>query len=276
MCDARTPETGAITHPTFLDALLRYLRENYEDLVIYVVESDATVVIADKFIHWLGYMPILERWGAKWHNLSRDDVVNVPVSGYYMKEIAIPAILTRSCLVSFSKLKTNTLSTITASLKNQFGCMPMVQKSVFHDHLAEVIADVNRVIVPSFSIVDGIIAMGGSRGPAFGVPIRAEVILTSRDPVAVDSASAALMGIRPSRVKHIRLAAKAGIGSMDYQLVGDEVPRVDFELSWLDDLQFRVARALKRLHRARLRTSWKRRYRKAASVDFPPTEELSP
>ena len=37
LCDARTPETGTITHPLFLDALLRYLRNNFENLDIYVV-----------------------------------------------------------------------------------------------------------------------------------------------------------------------------------------------------------------------------------------------
>src|SRR3989304_580421 len=65
MCDARLPETGTITHPKFLDAILRYLRENYENLEIYVVESDATVVLADKFIKWLGFIPILEKWNAQ-------------------------------------------------------------------------------------------------------------------------------------------------------------------------------------------------------------------
>ena len=57
LCDARTPETGTITHPVFLDALLRYLREEHEDLTLYVVESNATVVIADEFIRWFGFLP---------------------------------------------------------------------------------------------------------------------------------------------------------------------------------------------------------------------------
>ena len=39
MCDARMPETGAITHPLFLDAVLQYLRTHYENLRIFVVDK---------------------------------------------------------------------------------------------------------------------------------------------------------------------------------------------------------------------------------------------
>ena len=257
MCDARPPETGAITHPVFLDVLLQYLRESYDGLEIHIVESDCTVVMADEFIRWFGYMPILEKWEAKWHNLSKGKVVQIPIDGYYLKEVPVPEILTRSKLLSLSKLKTNSASKITASLKNQFGCLPMVQKSIFHDVLPKVIADVNRVIKPVLSIVDGIIAMGGPNGPSFGVPVCAEVILAGKDLVAVDSVSAAIIGISPSKVKHIKLAANAGIGSMNYKLVGDSIPDVDFELSRLADFQSWFIDIVKKTQRIKLRTSWK-------------------
>lgn len=42
LCDFRPPETGAITHPKFLAALLKYLRTNFRGLKIKVVESLAS------------------------------------------------------------------------------------------------------------------------------------------------------------------------------------------------------------------------------------------
>lgn len=254
MCDARPPETGAITHPAFLDALLKYLRENYIDLKLYVVESDATVVLADEFIRWFGFMPVLEKWNAIWWNLSKDDVVEKEIRGYYLNKVPVPSLLTRSRLISLSKLKTNSLSQITTSLKNQFGCLPMVQKSVFHDHLAEVIADANIAMPPYFCLVDGIIGMGGPQGPAYGVPIQANVVLAGYDPVAVAAASADFMGIRPSTVKHIRLAEKAGLGSLRFDRVSDsEVTPCSFEVDRVYDLQLRIGRALKKAQRILVR-----------------------
>lgn len=257
LCAARPPETGAITHPVFLDALLQYLRETHGDLQIHVVESDATVVLADEFIRWFGFLPILEKWDAKWWNLSEDEIVEKEINGLYLKQVPVPALLTRSRLISLSKLKTNSLSRITTSLKNQFGCLPMVEKSVFHDHLAEVITDVNLAMPPHFCIVDGIIGMGGPKGPSYGVLIRAKVILAGHDPVAVAAASAEFMGIRPSSVKHIRMAEAAGVGSTKYTTRADDgIDRVDFERDWLCDLQLRLARSIKRAQRMLLRKGW--------------------
>jgi uncharacterized protein (DUF362 family) len=258
MCDARTPETGTITHPLFLDAFLRYLRENFENLDIYVVESDATVVLADDFIQWFGFLPILERWDVQWWNLSHDEIIETKVDGHYLKNVPVPSLLTRSKLISLSKLKTNSLSKITTSLKNQFGCLPIVEKSVFHKHLPEVIVDANLAMTPIFSIVDGIVGMGGPNGPAFGVPIHAEAIFAGKDPVAVASASAEFMGFKPSRIQHIRLAESSGLGSTKFELVGDKVDKPDFERNKLIEWQRLISGALKDFMRIRSRQGWRR------------------
>lgn len=167
ICEARTPETGAITHPLFLDAVLRYLRECYHDLKVYVVESDATVVLADDYIKWFGFLPVMEKWQATWCNLSKQRVSPHRINGRALKEVPVPEILEGSYIISLAKLKTNTLTGVTFSLKNQFGCLPLVDKSIYHDRIDEVIADVNTVMRPNYSFVDGIIAMGGA-GPRHG------------------------------------------------------------------------------------------------------------
>jgi len=52
LCNLRPLSSGAITYPPFLDALLYYLRENYYDLDIVVIESDATESRPDIIIKW--------------------------------------------------------------------------------------------------------------------------------------------------------------------------------------------------------------------------------
>ncbi len=232
MCDARLPETGAVTHPLFLDAVLHYLRENFKDLRIYVVESDATVALADEFVKWLGYAPIIQKWDAEFVNLNRIKSINTKIDGRYFKEISIPEIFEKSdYFITIPKPKTNPMSTITCCLKNQFGCLPLVEKNIYHPYLDDVIADVNKAIRPDLCLVDGIIAMGGEWGPAFGHPIPLKSIICSQDPVATDAFCANLMGFNPKRIGHIRKSASSGIGSMKYVVEGDNIEKVDFETS---------------------------------------------
>lgn len=235
LCAARTADTGTITHPLFLDGALHYLRENYTNLNIYVVESDATVVLADKFVAWLGIKPVIERWGAKFVNLSTIGISPRRINGRYFKEVPVPELFDQSdFFITMPKPKTNPISTITCCLKNQFGCLPNADKNIYHPHLDDVISDINCAIRPDLSLVDGIIAMGGSQGPSFGVPIPLNTVICSKDPVAVDTYCAKIMGFPPRFIGHIRKSASSGVGSMKYYLNGDKIEKVDFEINKLE------------------------------------------
>jgi uncharacterized protein (DUF362 family) len=231
----RTPETGTVTHPLFLDGVLHYLREHFENLKIYVVESDATVALADKFIQWLGFVPVLKKWDAEFVNLSKIKAINRRVDGRYFREVSVPEIFEQPhFFITIPKPKTNPISTITCCLKNQFGCLPVVEKNIYHPHLDDVIADVNKTFHPDLCLVDGITAVGGAQGPSFGVPIPLKAIICSKDPVATDAFCARLMGFHPWFIGHIRKSASSGVGSMKYSIKGSNVDKVDFEISKLE------------------------------------------
>lgn len=260
LCDARTPETGSITHPLFLDGLLNYLRGKHNDIEIFVVESDATVVIADLFIKWFNFESIIRKWEAKWINLSKQNTIEKRIDGKFFKRIDKPEILEDSYFISLAKLKTNLMTTITCCLKNQFGCLPLVEKSVYHPDIDKVIADVNLVMKPNYCIVDGIIAMGGAKGPAFGIPIPAGIIVSGKDVVAVDAVCARIMGFRPQSIKHIREAAVLGVGSLKYEVEGEDVKRVrkDFEISRTEMKILRRVSSLQRQAQLQFRQTWKK------------------
>jgi len=259
ICEARTPETGAITHPLFLDAVLHYLREHYENLKVFVVESDATVVLADDYIKWFGFLPVMQKWQAEWSNLSKQKVIPHKINGRVLKEVPVAEVLEGSYIISLSKLKTNTLTGVTFSLKNQFGCLPLVDKSIYHDRIDDVIADVNMVLKPHFSFVDGIIGMGGTQGPALGIPVPAKVIVCGADPVAVDSVCARIMGFNPRFVGHIRKSARAGVGSLNYELKGLSIKeaRINFEINKPEMWLLKLGGSLQRRAQKRLRDAWK-------------------
>ena len=248
LCDARTPDTGAITHPVFLDALLKYLRERFPKLKILVVESDGRVVLSDLFVKWFGLMDVIEKWGAEWRNLSNESctVTHIPKLRY--KEMPCPKIFNNAYFITLAKLKTNILTSITCSLKNQRGCNPMLNKQQFHPYIDEAIVAENLAVGgPDFCIVDGIVGVGGIWGPSFGPPIHSKLIVAGKDAVAVDCVCAKIMGFNPRSVGHIKLASKHGLGSTSYTVVGETIQSVkqDFQWSRLQAMLFKIAQRVK-------------------------------
>lgn len=247
LCDARTPETGAITHPLFLDALLKYVREkNNSSVRINVVESDATVASPNLFIKWFGFEPVLKKWNARYVNLSEDLSIHKDIDGRFFKKITIPMTIEQSdYLISLAKLKTCSLTKISCALKNQFGCLPKKRKVIFHKVIDDVIADCNLAMRPDLSIVDGIIAHVTAKGPAFGKPVPANIFLVSNDPVSVDSYCAKILGFRPYFVGHIRRAATSKVGNMhQFKVIAkglNGAPHVASEFGLLDYYLNKVA-----------------------------------
>jgi len=236
LCDFRMPETGAVTNPLFLDATLSYLRSSFERLKIFVVESDATVARPDLLIQWLGFKPILEKYDAKYVNLTKEKTTTIHIKGRYFQEFKVPNIIADSdYFISMAKLKTCLLTKISCSLKNQFGCVPIPRKIRFHTNLDDVIVDANLAMRPDYCIVDGIVGMGGVKGPDLGTPIKSNVVVTGRDPVSVDSVCAKIMGFNPYFIGHVRKAQRAGIGQMTSKMVGEDLRQMkkDFEFNHL-------------------------------------------
>jgi uncharacterized protein (DUF362 family) len=193
-------------------------------LSIFIVESDATVARPDKLIRWLGLKTVIEKHEAKWVNITKDELVKVKIEGRYFHEIEIPKIVADAdCLITTPKLKTHTITNISCCLKNQFGCIPYRNKIRFHPRLDDVIVDACLAMKPDFCIVDGILGMGGVKGPDLGIPIQSNVVITGRDPVSVDSVCAKLMGFNPYLIGHIRKAQGSGIGRISSTIIGEDL-----------------------------------------------------
>lgn len=254
LCGLRGPETGAITHPTFLDALLKWLRTSLgEKIEIVVVESDATTSLPSMFIEWLGFQEVIRKWDAKFVNLSRANG-SIKIKEGILKGQKIPDVFNGSFLISLAKLKTHIGTKITCALKNQFGCIPYPRKMRYHKSLDEAIVEANRYFKSNLSIVDGIIALVGTQGPSYGIPIRAGIIIASRDPVACDSLCAKLLGFSPRSVKHIKLSEKAKLGTSKYKIVGDPIDfKINSHWGFLESLAMNVG--MKLLNRARIKVS---------------------
>jgi uncharacterized protein (DUF362 family) len=76
-------------------------------------------------------------------------------------------------------------------------------------------------------VIDGIIA--GEGHETSGNPVEMNLVIAGTDPVAVDAVGAAVMGISPESVKHLRLAEESGLGTCDLKrirVVGEPIEKV--------------------------------------------------
>jgi uncharacterized protein (DUF362 family) len=230
ICDYRRPDTGAVTDPALLGALLDELRSRHEGARLVIVENDATTLDIRSAYRVLGFERMAAEHGAELHNVAEGGWVRKPVpDGRFLKELEVPAIVEDTDLfVNFAKLKTNALTKTTGCLKNTFALLREKRKVVHHPHIDDVLLDMNKVIRPDVCLVDGMIGMEGITGPAFGRPKRCGLLIGGSNPVSVDACCARIMGFSPRSVRHIRWCHQAGLGSMDYELETD-IPEFDYE-----------------------------------------------
>jgi len=154
-----------------------------------------------------------------------------------LKHFYLPELIKKADLIiNVPKLKTHTLTKMTGAIKNLYGCIPGGVKQMLHKEAAgekkfsHLLVDIYSHIKPQLNIMDAVIAMEGE-GPSAGKAKEVNLILASRNAVALDIVASKLMGYHPSEIFAIEDAVNRGLGSYDAQLVGDlrQVPNLNFE-----------------------------------------------
>jgi uncharacterized protein (DUF362 family) len=176
---------------------------------VYVVESDGLRQTAWEAFEVSGYRS-LEALGVTLVNLSEAEEVEVelPSAG----RVRLPRLMqTCDVFITLPVLKTHALTYFTGSIKNQWGCVPQYDRILLHQYLNPMLAELHAIFKPQISIMDAIIAMEG-RGPANGKPRRMDLLLASRDSVAIDATAARLVGLDPQRCTHLLMTAAKGLG----------------------------------------------------------------
>ena len=174
-------------------------------------------------------------------DLNRDDVS--PVMGFAdRKEMYFPnAALRADLVVSLAKMKTHHWAGATLSMKNFFGLVPGSvygwPKNELHQiGIPQSIIALNRIFRRSFAIVDGIVGMEGN-GPIQGTPKPVGVMVMGSDLPAVDATCCRIMGIDPSKVEYLRMAAEGTLGNVEESRIdqrGENVREVRTNFSLIE------------------------------------------
>jgi uncharacterized protein (DUF362 family) len=153
-------------------------------------------------------------------DLNFDAVRRVTPRGGFtsFRELWLPeTVLSADVIISMPKIKTHHWAGVTLSLKNLFGCIPSNvygwPKNVLHwEGIDNSIAELSATIPVHYVIADGIVAMEGN-GPLHGSSCHLGCLVFADDPVAADATCCGLMGIDPSRVRHLTITAPIGNAS---------------------------------------------------------------
>jgi len=223
----KTWDTGATTDPIVVEAIIQRLKELPVEVL--VVESDATVTNATKAFKVTGMAEMCERNGVEWLNLRHvKDRVELPIpEGLALKKITVPRIVAESAVISAAKMKTHSETRVTLGMKNMFGLLPDKFKGRYHmKGMHKVILDINTVLRPALTVIDGFVAMEG-RGPVQGKPVQMDTIIAGADPVATDSTACRVMGFDPHEIGHLRMAHEKGLGEIDdIEILGESIEDV--------------------------------------------------
>ena len=208
--NSKHPSTGITTDSRVIEGVVKFLIErNIEDISIGEGSGFGDTLQAFKIA---GVDEVAERYGVRLIDLNKDEFVEVfPPNPLSLRKVGVAKTALESTIISVPKLKPHRIAAVTLSLKNMMGVL--ASKGTMHAglSLSENIADLASILTPSLSVIDGIIA--GEGHETSGNPVKMGLVIAGVDPVAVDSVGAAVMGVRPTNVKHLVFAAEKGLGT---------------------------------------------------------------
>lgn len=152
----------------------------------------------------LGYPSLEKRYGVKLVDLFEGPFETVDFGDVEL-EVARP-ILDRDFLINMPVLKTHNQARLSLGLKNLKGSLSLKSRKFCHgrssslDHHLSLLVE---KVTPDLTILDGM--YGLEKGPFYlGKAVVMRALAAARDPLAADVAGAALAGMDPASVPHIR------------------------------------------------------------------------
>ncbi len=218
--------TGITVHPYLIELLIQALRR--EGFKVIVGEGAGWGCKSQDSFNATGVAALCQRLQTPLIDFKRGQDIRVVVpDGLLLQEVTVDAIIP-DCdfIVSLAKMKTHCETIVSLSLKNMKGLITKDTERL-RFHLLDVnrcLIDLNKTFPPNLSIVEGIVALEGIGPLDPGQPKDLGILVGGLDPVAVDSICTIIMRMNPRDIRHIRLAAEAGLGTMHVdriEVIGD-------------------------------------------------------
>ncbi|MBF0450314.1 MAG: DUF362 domain-containing protein [Candidatus Magnetomorum sp.] len=190
------PERAIITHPVFFQNVVQIIKEH----------EGIPVLVENPAVHGLStvlkktpYGEIVQALNVGVPDMAPTQLVPYDDAHQFKRIEISKAFFDVDMIINLPKLKTHGLTVLTGALKNLFGVIPGLKKSRMHlkapsrDDFSNFMMDLYGALLygfdppkPLLHIMDGIIGMEGEGPGLSGTPVPIGVIISSRDPLAVD------------------------------------------------------------------------------------------
>ncbi len=226
ICTVSDNTGHSVTHASLVEAIIRLVLKTDDSLSIRIVETDSQSKFAEEAYQRFGYAGLEDTMRAEGFdvslvNLSKSPLKQITFDGLYFKDPELPDLVTKeNSFISVAVAKTHYLTTLTGSLKNQFGLLPRKDQAFYHRKIADVIVDLNRIVQPDLCVIDARVGVEGWNGPKTR---EIGAFILGKKPVSVDAAMAQIMGFRPEEVPHIFASSKYNLGVLNPEIIGESI-----------------------------------------------------
>lgn len=206
------PGQAILTHPLVVRAAVRY-----------VLEKGARPLVADspamgsfeRLLRLSGVGEALRGLAVECRPFS--ETVMVDIGPPYGEVAVAREALEADFVLNLPKLKTHTQMLLTLAVKNLFGCIVGYEKPRWHlragisrETFARLLVQLCRALKPSYTILDGILALEGDGPGTGGTPKELGILLAGSDPFAVDVAVCRILGLAPAELPTLKAASQDG------------------------------------------------------------------
>ncbi len=166
----------------------------------------------------IGALEELRRLGVEIADFRRVRHVRLP-SG--IRAGIAARVLESDLVLNLPRVKAHAQTRVTLAVKNCFGCLVGLRKPWWHmahggahGRFADLLVELPALLPPVLTLVDGVVAMHGT-GPVRGRPFPLALAGGGADPVAVDTALLAVLGIDPELSPLWQACRRAGMRGLD-------------------------------------------------------------
>jgi intein/homing endonuclease len=193
-------------------------------IVRYFIERFASLDADGRYAEELEYLRFLASEDLAWDRVEavRVDAADVP----FLYDLSVE---NSHSFIGNGIILHNTHghSQTTGAIKNSFGGLLKEVRHYAHEYMHEVLVDLmymQRELHPGvLAVMDGTV-MGDGAGPRTMIPREGNLILASKDQVAIDAIAARIMGFDPLAIRYLAMCHERGLGvadPRDIEIVGD-------------------------------------------------------
>ncbi len=215
----RTPEQAANTNPILVAEMVRLcLQAGASEVIV----TDVSCNDPRRAFMRSGIGEAARQAGAKVVLPAKEDFIKVNMEGELLTVWPVlKHFIYTDRLINMPIVKQHSLSQCTIGMKNFYGILGG-RRNKLHQRIDQSIVDLAGFCRPTLTVIDAtrVLVSGGPQGGSLDNVEMENSVICSTDQVASDSRSVEFLGLRGEQVGHIALAAKAGLGQLDYRAAG--------------------------------------------------------